>query len=107
MRLRLAADFLHAGFEPGPPARARTSGFGYVRLLPVVTSLAWVTTAQARGHDVDEPIALQALARAGLAVEVVELDITLSAFNLEFLAQEVQDKTLMDLASVQDLLEDV
>ncbi len=74
MRLRLAADFPHAGFEPGPLARASMSGCGYARLLPVISSLAWVTTAQARGHDVDEPIALRALARAGLAVEVVDWD---------------------------------
>lgn len=36
--------------------------------------LAWVTTRAARGRDDDEGIALAALARAGVAVEVVDWD---------------------------------
>ncbi|MFM8896907.1 MAG: RimK family alpha-L-glutamate ligase [Actinomycetales bacterium] len=40
----------------------------------MIGSLAWVTTAAARGHDEDEPIALRALARAGVKVSVVDWD---------------------------------
>jgi glutathione synthase/RimK-type ligase-like ATP-grasp enzyme len=40
----------------------------------VISTLAWVTTRDARGHDEDEPPALAALARRGVATEVVDWD---------------------------------
>lgn len=40
----------------------------------MIERLAWVTTSEARGRDDDEPSALAALARAGVAVEVVDWD---------------------------------
>jgi glutathione synthase/RimK-type ligase-like ATP-grasp enzyme len=40
----------------------------------VIGRLAWVTTRAARGTDEDEPIALAALARTGVSVEVVDWD---------------------------------
>src|SRR5688572_14109320 len=42
----------------------------------MITSLAWVTCAGARGRDDDEPLALPALRRAGVAVDVVDWDAT-------------------------------
>ncbi|SOD63217.1 hypothetical protein SAMN06297387_109160 [Streptomyces zhaozhouensis] len=39
-----------------------------------VERLAWVTTRAARGRDEDEPLALAALERAGVRVEVVDWD---------------------------------
>ncbi len=39
-----------------------------------IDRLAWVTAREARGRDVDEPLALAALARAGVAVDVVDWD---------------------------------
>jgi glutathione synthase/RimK-type ligase-like ATP-grasp enzyme len=38
----------------------------------VIERLAWVTTREARGRDEDEPAALAALERTGVAVEVVD-----------------------------------
>jgi glutathione synthase/RimK-type ligase-like ATP-grasp enzyme len=40
----------------------------------VIENLAWVTTPAARGTDTDEPLALAALAQAGVRVEVVDWD---------------------------------
>jgi glutathione synthase/RimK-type ligase-like ATP-grasp enzyme len=40
--------------------------------VPVIERLAWVTARGARGLDEDEPIAVAALARTGVSVEVVE-----------------------------------
>jgi glutathione synthase/RimK-type ligase-like ATP-grasp enzyme len=40
----------------------------------VIKRLGWVTTRGARGLDEDEPIALAALARTGVAVDVVDWD---------------------------------
>ena len=40
----------------------------------MIERLAWVTTSEARGRDDDEPSALAAQARAGVAVEVVDWD---------------------------------
>jgi glutathione synthase/RimK-type ligase-like ATP-grasp enzyme len=40
----------------------------------VIDSLAWVTTADARGSDDDEPLALAALAGTGVRVDVVDWD---------------------------------
>ena len=40
--------------------------------LPVIERLAWVTARDARGLDEDEPIALAALARTGVSVDVVD-----------------------------------
>ena len=40
----------------------------------MIGKLAWVTAATARGRDDDEPLALAALARAGVAVDVVDWD---------------------------------
>jgi hypothetical protein len=40
----------------------------------VITRLAWATTNDARGLDDDEPVALPALARAGVTVDVVAWD---------------------------------
>lgn len=40
----------------------------------MIGRLAWVTTAAARGLDDDEPLALAALERAGVAVDVVDWD---------------------------------
>jgi hypothetical protein len=40
----------------------------------VITRLAWVTTAAARGRDDDEPLAVAALERAEVAVDVVDWD---------------------------------
>jgi glutathione synthase/RimK-type ligase-like ATP-grasp enzyme len=40
----------------------------------VIDLLAWVTTGAARGTDEDEPVALAALARTGVSVEVVDWD---------------------------------
>jgi glutathione synthase/RimK-type ligase-like ATP-grasp enzyme len=40
----------------------------------MIERLAWVTTRGARGLDEDEPIALAALARTGVTVEVVDWD---------------------------------
>ncbi len=39
-----------------------------------ISTLAWVTTRDAHGLDEDEPLALAALARAGVTVEVVDWD---------------------------------
>ncbi|SDH07101.1 ATP-grasp domain-containing protein [Klenkia brasiliensis] len=39
-----------------------------------ISTLAWVTTHPARGRDDDEPLALAALLRTGVAVEVVDRD---------------------------------
>lgn len=39
-----------------------------------IDRLAWVTAREARGRDDDEPLALAALARAGVAVDVVDWD---------------------------------
>jgi len=58
---------------------------GYVRRLPdlgppfptlsvVMRRLAWVTTRAAHGQDTDEPLALAALAEAGVQVDVAEWD---------------------------------
>lgn len=49
-----------------------------------ISTLAWVTTRGARGLDEDEPLALDALARAGVAVDVVDWDdpeVDWSAFD--------------------------
>lgn len=43
-------------------------------VLGMIDSLAWVTTRDARGADDDEPLALAALADAGVRVEVVDWD---------------------------------
>jgi len=40
----------------------------------VIKRLAWVTAQGARGLDDDEPIALAALARSGVSVDVVDWD---------------------------------
>jgi hypothetical protein len=40
----------------------------------MIGRLAWVTTAAARGLDDDEPLAVAALTRAGVAVDVVDWD---------------------------------
>jgi glutathione synthase/RimK-type ligase-like ATP-grasp enzyme len=40
----------------------------------VIDNLAWVTTRDARGLDEDEPLALAALKRTGVAVQVVDWD---------------------------------
>jgi hypothetical protein len=40
----------------------------------MITRLAWVTAAEANGLDDDEPVALAALAQAGVAVDVVAWD---------------------------------
>jgi glutathione synthase/RimK-type ligase-like ATP-grasp enzyme len=40
----------------------------------VIDRLAWVTARQARGRDDDEPLALAALQRAGVSVDVVDWD---------------------------------
>src|SRR5580765_6673197 len=40
----------------------------------MIDRLAWVTTRKARGLDDDEPLALAALARTGVSVEVVDWD---------------------------------
>lgn len=40
----------------------------------VISTLAWVTTRDARGHDDDEPPALAALARRGVATQIVDWD---------------------------------
>jgi glutathione synthase/RimK-type ligase-like ATP-grasp enzyme len=40
----------------------------------VISTLAWVTTRDARGHDEDEPPALAALARRGVTTEIVDWD---------------------------------
>ncbi|MBZ5740011.1 ATP-grasp domain-containing protein [Nocardioides mangrovi] len=40
----------------------------------MIGRLAWVTTAEARGRDEDEPLALAALERTGVSVEVVDWD---------------------------------
>ena len=40
----------------------------------MITRLAWATTAEARGLDDDEPIALAALRQADIAVDVVDWD---------------------------------
>jgi glutathione synthase/RimK-type ligase-like ATP-grasp enzyme len=40
----------------------------------VITRLAWATTTEAHGLDDDEPIALPALARAGITVDLVDWD---------------------------------
>jgi hypothetical protein len=40
----------------------------------VIGKLAWVTTAAARGRDDDEPLAVAALERAGVTVDVVDWD---------------------------------
>ena len=40
----------------------------------MIDRLAWVTTREARGLDDDEPLALAALARTGVSVEVVDWD---------------------------------
>ncbi|GAA3865331.1 ATP-grasp domain-containing protein [Streptomyces sedi] len=40
----------------------------------MIERLAWVTTRAARGRDEDEPLALAALERAGVRVEVVDWD---------------------------------
>lgn len=39
-----------------------------------IDRLAWVTTREARGRDDDEPLALAALVRAGVTVDVVDWD---------------------------------
>ena len=39
-----------------------------------MASLAWVTARAARGHDLDEPLALAALERSGFRVDVVDWD---------------------------------
>lgn len=49
-----------------------------------ISTLAWVTTRDAHGLDEDEPLALAALARAGVTVDVVDWDdpqIDWSAFD--------------------------
>ena len=40
----------------------------------MIERLAWVTAREARGRDEDEPLALAALPRAGVSVEVVDWD---------------------------------
>ena len=40
----------------------------------MISSLAWVTTREARGLDEDEPVVLAALKKAGVAVDVVDWD---------------------------------
>jgi glutathione synthase/RimK-type ligase-like ATP-grasp enzyme len=40
----------------------------------MIRQLAWVTTQEARGQDEDEPLALAALQRAGVPVEVLDWD---------------------------------
>ncbi len=40
----------------------------------MIDRLAWVTTAEVRGYDEDEPLGLAALARTGVEVEVVDWD---------------------------------
>ena len=40
----------------------------------MIRQLAWVTTREARGQDEDEPLALAALQRAGVPVEVLDWD---------------------------------
>lgn len=40
----------------------------------MIRRLAWVTAREARGHDVDEPAALDALRAAGVDVDVVDWD---------------------------------
>jgi len=40
----------------------------------MIRQLAWVTTREARGQDEDEPLALAALERAGVSVEVLDWD---------------------------------
>lgn len=40
----------------------------------MITRLAWVSAAEARGRDEDEPLALPALRQAGIAVDVVVWD---------------------------------
>lgn len=53
-------------------------------MSPVIERLAWVTTGEARGRDEDEPLALAALERTGVRVEVVDWDdaeVDWSAFD--------------------------
>src|SRR6478752_6571937 len=50
----------------------------------VIERLAWVTTKGARGRDEDEPVAIDALRRAGVHVDVVDWDdpaVEWSAFD--------------------------
>ena len=50
----------------------------------MIERLAWVTAREARGRDEDEPLALAALQRAGVSVDVVDwddVDVTWSRFD--------------------------
>src|SRR6476646_4954796 len=50
----------------------------------MIERLAWVTAREARGRDEDEPLALAALQRAGVSVDVVDWDdpnVTWSSFD--------------------------
>ena len=52
--------------------------------MRVIERLAWVTTKGARGRDEDEPVAIDALRRAGVHVDVVDWDdpaVEWSAFD--------------------------
>lgn len=49
-------------------------GAAYSIMVRVIERLAWVTTRDVRGWDVDEPLGLAALARTGVEVGVVDWD---------------------------------
>jgi len=54
--------------------RSYRRGAGVAYGGPVIERLAWVTTSAARGRDEDEPLALEALRRTGLSVDVLDWD---------------------------------
>src|SRR5690242_15360723 len=60
--------------DPHADCRIRQAFLAARQAVLVIERLAWVTARGARGLDEDEPIALAALGRTGVAVDVVEWD---------------------------------